>query len=156
VSVETLELCRRDAQEKFGFDLPNWEYSTGRVPTGSARNPRLYQDGYVLTGTLSGAMDPGALFGIHGAILSGRVAATAVDDPDRAIREFKGMTKFYRIGYYLRRFFSHIPGRLAAMDFNMRHPLLSYPMMALTSAAVPGYRHGFWNYEIMKSARRIK
>jgi hypothetical protein len=28
-------------------------------------------------------------------------------------------------------------------------------MMALTSAAVPGYRKGIWNYEIMKNAKRI-
>jgi len=155
VRVETLETCKRDIKEKFGLELQNWEYSTGCVPTGSARNPRLYQDGYVLAGTLSGAMDPGALFGIHGAILSGKVAATAVDDPDRAIKDFKDMNRFYRISFYLRRFFAHAPGRLAMMEFNIRHPLFSYPMMALTSAAVPGYRHGIWNYEIMKSAQRI-
>jgi flavin-dependent dehydrogenase len=155
VSADTLERCRKDAVEKFGFDLPKWEFTTGRVPTGSARNPRLYQDGYILAGTLAGAMDPGALFGIHGAILSGKVAATAVSDPDRAIREFKDLNRYYRISYYLRRFFSRAPGRLAVLDFNMRHPLIAYPMMALTSAAVPGYRKGIWNYEVMKSARRI-
>jgi hypothetical protein len=155
VSAETLELCKRDAADKFGFDIPKWEYTTGRVPTGSARNPRLYQDGYILAGTLAGAMDPGALFGIHGAILSGKVAATAVSDPDRAIREFKDMNRFYRISYYLRRFFSRLPGRLAVMDFNIRHPRIAYPMMYLTSAAVPGYRRGIWNYEVMKSARRV-
>ena len=156
VQAETLEMCKRDIKEKFGLDLPNWEYFTGRVPTGSARNPRLYQDGYVLAGTLSGAMDPGALFGIHGAILSGRLAAVAVDDPDRAAREFKEMNKYYRINYYLRRFFDRVPGKLAMMDFNMRHPLPCYPMMAITSAAVPGYRKGVWAYEIMKGAKRIK
>ncbi len=155
VKAETLEACKRDIKEKFGLEIPHWEYSTGRVPTGSARNPRLYQDGYILAGTLAGAMDPGALFGIHGAILSGKVAATAVEDPDGAIKAFKEMNRFYRISYYLRRFFSRIPGRLSVMDFNIRHPLFAYPMMALTSAAVPGYRHGFWNYEIMKTARRI-
>ena len=156
VSAETLELCVRDAEERFGFHLPKWEYSTGRVPTGSARNPRLYQDGYILAGTLSGAMDPGALFGIHGAILSGKVAATAVDDPERAIQEFKNMNRFYRISYYMRRFFSRMPGRLAMMDFNIRHPLIAYPMMLLTSAAIPGYHHGTWNYEVMKSAKRVQ
>lgn len=155
VSPETLELCKRDVKEKFGFELPKWEYTTGRVPTGSARNPRLYQDGYILAGTLSGAMDPGALFGIHGAILSGKVAATAVEDPDRAIDAFRGMNKFYRVGYYLRRFFSRVPGRLAVMDFNLRHPVFAFPLMFLTAAAVPGYRKGIWNYEVMKSARRI-
>ena len=156
VQVETLEMCKRDIKEKFDLEIPNWEYFTGRVPTGSAKNPRLYQDGYVLAGTLSGAMDPGALFGIHGAILSGKLAAMAVDDPDRAMKEFKEMNKHYRISYYLRRFLSHMPGRLAMMDFNMRHPLFSYPMMALTSAAVPGYRQSIWSYEIMKGAKRVE
>jgi len=155
VKIQTLEACKRDIKEKFDLEIPNWEYFTGRVPTGSARNPRLFQDGYVLAGTLSGAMDPGALFGIHGAILSGKLAAMAVDDPERALGEFKEMNKYYRISYYLRRLFSHIPGRLSVMDFNIRHPLFSYPMMALTSAAIPGYRKGMWNYEIMKNAKRI-
>lgn len=156
VEVRTLEACKRDIKEKYDLELPNWEFFTGRVPTASAGNPRLYQDGYILAGTLSGAMDPGSLFGIHGAILSGKVAATAVGDPDRAIREFKQLNKHYRLNYYLRRFFNHVPGRLAVMDFNLRHPLFSYPMMALTSAAVPGYRKGIWGYEIMKDAKRMQ
>jgi hypothetical protein len=71
------------------------------------------------------------------------------------MESFKDMNKYYRISYYLRRFFSHAPGRLAVMDFNIRHPRFSYPMAALTSGAVPGYRQGIWGYEIMKSARRI-
>jgi flavin-dependent dehydrogenase len=156
VGTEDLETCRRDVQKKFGLDFEKWLYFTGRVPTGSARNPRLFQDGYILAGTLSGAMDPGALFGIHGAILSGKVAATAVDNPDLAINEFKDLTRFYRISFYLRRFFSRVRGGLAMMDFNVRHPLFSYPMMLLTSGSVPGFRRGMWNYRMIKSAERIE
>ena len=68
VPAHALEACKRDVKEKFSMELDKWEFFTGRVPTGSAKNPRLLHDGYILAGTLSGAMDPGALFGIHGAI----------------------------------------------------------------------------------------
>jgi len=57
VTVEGLEACKVDVQKKFGLELDTWEYFTVRVPTGSARNPRLFQDGYILAGTLAGAMD---------------------------------------------------------------------------------------------------
>ncbi len=155
VTAEALEVCRKDVKKKFGLDLDKWEYFTGRVPTGSARNPRLFQDGYILAGTLSGAMDPSALFGVHGAILSGKVAADAVEDPEKAEKDFKEMNKFYRLGYYMRAVFSHLPGKLSMLQFHLRHPVLSFPMMAIGSLTVPGYRLSYWSYETMKGAKRV-
>lgn len=157
VPVGALEECRKDVKKKFEMDIDKWEFFTGRVPTGSARNPRLFHDGYILAGTLSGAMDPGALFGIHGAILSGKVAAEAVEDSDRAMREFKRLTRYYRIGYYMRAIFSRLPrGEFDMFEFNMKHPVLSFPMMALASLSIPGYRQSMWSREIMKNAERIQ
>ena len=155
VTVEGLEACKKDVQRRFGLDLNKWEYFTVRVPTGSARNPRLFQDGYILTGTLSGSMDPSSLFGIHGAILSGKVAATAVEDPDRAAKEFKRMNRFYKLAYYMKELQRRMPGKRALFEFNVRHPLLLFPMTAIISLAIPGYQHGFWNRDMVKGAERI-
>jgi len=153
VTDEGLEKCRVDIQQKFGLDLEEWTFFTGRVPTGSAKNPRLFQDGYILAGTLAGAMDPTSLFGIHGAILSGKIAAEAVENPDKAMREFKRMNRFYKIGYYLKELQKVMPFKLAIFEFNVNYP--RFPMMKISSLAVPGYPHGDWGYEMSKSRKRI-
>jgi flavin-dependent dehydrogenase len=156
VTAEGLEQCKSDIKRKFELDLDTWEYFTGRVPTGSARNPRLFHDKYILAGTLSGAMDPGNLFGIHGAMLSGKVAAMAVENPDRAIREFKRLNRFYSIAYCLKEFFRFMPGKLTFMELTVRYPSVFFPVMAISSLAVPGYRKGFWNYTVMKGVERVQ
>ena len=156
VTEEGLEACQADILNRFGLDLGEWDYFTVRVPTGSAKNPRLFQDGFILAGTLSGSMDPSSLFGIHGAILSGKVAATAVEDPDRSIKEFKRINRFYRLAYYMKEFQRLIPNERALFEFNVRHPLLLFPMTALISLAIPGYRHGFWNRDMVRGAEQIE
>jgi flavin-dependent dehydrogenase len=156
VTVEGLEACKEDIRKKFGLELDNWEYFTVRVPTASPRNPRLFHDGYILAGTLAGAMDPIALFGIHGAILSGKVAATAVEDPDRAMKEFRRITRYYRIAYFVKEFQKRMPKNMEMMEFSLMHPRLFYPMMWITSLAVPGYRQGIWSYEIMKRIEKVE
>jgi len=156
VSVEGLEQCKIDVKRKFDLDLDKWEYFSGRVPTGSARNPRLFQDKYILAGTISGAMDPVNLFGIHGAMLSGKIAAQAVENPERAMKEFKHINRFYSIAYCMKESFRVLPGKLMAMELSIRHPLIFFPLTALSSLSVPGYQQDVWNYSILKGVKRIQ
>ncbi len=76
-----------------GMDHPEWEYVSGAVPLAVPDNPRLFHRGFILCGTLSGAMDPLMGFGISGALVTGKVAALAVADPARAEEEFKRFTR---------------------------------------------------------------
>ncbi len=73
-----------------------WDVDLAGIPAASLKNPRLFHGRFILAGTLSGAMDPLLLFGVHGALVTGRVAAQAVDDPERAIREFRRINLFWR------------------------------------------------------------
>jgi flavin-dependent dehydrogenase len=155
ITVENLEACKKDIREKFGLDLEHWEYFTVRVPTASARNPRLFQDGYILAGTLSGAMDPVALFGIHGALLSGKVAAVAAQDPERGWKAFRRISRFFPVAFYLKQFQKKLPASPALMEFSLRHPRLFYPLMIVPSFSVPGWRGGVWNYEVFRGAERV-
>ena len=54
--------------------------NVGALPVATWRNPRLFAKNYNLTGTLSGSIDPFLLFGVHGALVSGKIAALAVTD----------------------------------------------------------------------------
>lgn len=77
----------------------NWEYISGSVPIGSADNPRLFHDNLILCGTIGGSMDPMFWFGILGALMSGKIAADAVTDPEGAEREFRRVNRFFRRAY---------------------------------------------------------
>jgi len=47
-------------------------------------------------------MDPWFWFGISGALVTGKVAATAITDPERATREFQGFTRNFKLIYSIK------------------------------------------------------
>jgi len=63
----------------------------------------------ILCGTISGFMDPFAWFGIHGGLLSGKVAALAVYDPQTAQSEFDRFNKNFKMVHFFK---SHIWTRM--------------------------------------------
>ena len=91
VSKETLKKYQSFMRRMEGVEHPgeSWIYSGGAVPIAAPDNPRLFWNDSVLCGTLSGMMDPMMWFGILGATVSGKVAALAITDRDRAVRDFQ-------------------------------------------------------------------
>jgi flavin-dependent dehydrogenase len=85
-----------------GIEHDNWEYVSGAVPLASVDNPRLFWGDHILCGTISGAMDPWFWFGISGALVTGKVAALAVYDRDKAVEEFKRFTRNFRLFYKIK------------------------------------------------------
>ncbi len=70
----------------------------GAAPVRHVSNPRLFQGNVILAGTVAGMMDPILFFGMHGAFLSGKIAARAVDDPAGAYDEFRRLNvTFYPV-----------------------------------------------------------
>jgi len=59
-------------------------------------NPRLFHRDLILAGTLAGMMDPVLLFGVHGALLSGKIAALDLSDPAGAFAEFRRLNAAFR------------------------------------------------------------
>lgn len=83
-----------------GIEFPEWhELDVGVLPMGSFSNPRLFHEKFILAGTLAGAQDPVLLFGVHGALVTGRIAALAVDNPEEAYREFRKINLFWKLSY---------------------------------------------------------
>ncbi len=90
------------------------------APVRHFSNPRLFQGDLILAGTLAGMMDPILLFGMHGAFISGKIAARAYSDPAGAYDEFRRLNwTFYPL--------------LAAKRIINRSPqdlMVKYPMWA--------------------------
>lgn len=95
VPREALEKYREFMRRVEGMEEEDWEYVHGVSPVVSPDNPGLVRDGLIMCGTMSGAIDPFMGFGISGALVSGRVAAIAVDDPEKAAEEFERFTRNY-------------------------------------------------------------
>jgi hypothetical protein len=144
LSAEAMEWFPKQLQEDEGLSFPHWNLIENMVgtPTGSFSNPRLFSGDLVLAGTLAGMQDPSMVLGVHGALVSGRIAAMAVHDRERAAAEFHRMNRWWRLSYLLRRLLwaTHpwgprvlVPGVLGLM----RH--VDQRFLWLINPAVPGW-----------------
>jgi len=106
ISEETQEWFPRRLKEDAGLDFTDWKLIENFVgtPTKSMFNPRLFHDRFILTGTLAGFQDPSFVMGVHGALISGRIAAIAVKDKKRALKEFRRMNRWWRFCYLGKKF----------------------------------------------------
>jgi hypothetical protein len=93
VEPECLERYRDFMRRVRGMDYEDWEYIGGVIPLKEPDNPRLVREELIMCGTISGCMDPLMGFGISGALVSGKVAATAVAEPEKAQEEFASFTR---------------------------------------------------------------
>ncbi len=124
------------------FEVPEWNSFTFPVPAASLKTPRIYVGSKILAGTLAGAMDPVAFFGLHGALVSGRIAAMAVEDKERAWQEFRKCVAVFPIAYLISRAMQMQPRRLNMLGFWTAFK--SFERLKLVQKiireGVPGYR----------------
>jgi len=88
IDPENLEKFKKILLEIEGRSFDKWRRFMGHTPKG----PLLFKKDFILAGTLAGVVEPAFGGGITGALLSGKIAADAVTDPDRALKEFKRFT----------------------------------------------------------------
>ncbi len=126
-----------------GFEVPAWNDFTFPVPAAHPRTPRLFVGNKILAGTLAGAIDPVAFFGLHGALVSGKIAAMAVEDKEKAWREFRRCTAVYTGAYTASRFKEVQPlpvmvlaFRLAFVGFDRNRAVHK-----ILVGGMPGYRN---------------
>jgi hypothetical protein len=53
----------------------------------------------IVAGSLAGCMEPFMFFGLHGALVSGKIAAAAVTDKEKAYAEFLKCNRFCEYRY---------------------------------------------------------
>lgn len=72
------------AVEDRKIEIENWFRFTGST----VRNPMLFDGNLIFAGTAAGLIEPARGYGIIGALLSGRIAATAVYNREKAQSEY--------------------------------------------------------------------
>lgn len=81
----------------------------GAVGRKNIDNPRLFAGNKIVAGAVAGFNEPFALFGVHGAIVSGKIASIAISDKATAYELFKKYTYFYKITWTYRQLFKLQP-----------------------------------------------
>lgn len=142
-----LRCFERELETTEGMRVAEWLAGYGPTPTVRFSNPRLFASDKILAGTLSGMMEPFVLFGVHGALVSGRIAALAVEDREAAWREFKRCMRGWRTRLCNRKAYDRLPAgarRLAVRGLNETLDALGEGagsrMLEGAFRAVPGYR----------------
>lgn len=100
---EGLERYRSFMRRVRDMEEDGWEYVHGVAPAASADSPQLIRDGFIMCGTISGSLDPFMGFGISGALVSGKVAAMAVTDREKALAEFERFNRNYAMVFEFKR-----------------------------------------------------
>lgn len=132
--------------EKEDTVLEGWgDLEGGACPVGSIRNPRLFQGDKIFTGTIAGAIDPFLFFGMLGALVSGKIAATAIEDKGLAYEEFKSVTRTFYPLYAAKRVWNKVPHGLKRAAFLANLPLVKLPIVEnialnVASSITPGWR----------------
>ena len=141
-----LQTFTRELEQTEGVKVDEWLYGYGPTPTAKFSNPRLFASDKILAGTIAGAMEPFALFGVHGALVSGKIAAMAVEDRNAAWREFKRNLTTWKRMLLNRKVYNRMPvsvRRTAVVGLNT---VLSSTgevgarMLSGAFHAVPGYQ----------------
>lgn len=129
LDVSVKERFERQLAENDGVEFEQWDaVNIGALPVRGSDNPRLFTRNFILAGTLSGSIDPLLLFGVHGALVSGKVAATAVSDHYGALAEFNRINKSFRSGFLLSYMYRHSP--MPALKLATWTGLYLYPYLA--------------------------
>jgi flavin-dependent dehydrogenase len=137
-----------------GIEFPKWTFHKGYIPVLDADSLRLFRNGRILTGTIAGMIDPAGLFGIHGALMAGKIAALAVTDAEKAIEEFRMLNRNYQRVRVLSSQLRKLPGRLALLRLMFRFPGLMSPVLRMVDDGIPGYgRH--WTADALRGRRKL-
>jgi hypothetical protein len=125
-----------------GIEVPGWNEFTFPVPAASIKTPRIFTADKILAGTLAGAMDPVAFFGLSGALVSGKIAALAIEDKEVAWREFRRCVSSYPVAYVLARLKELQPASLSVLGYRVVfHDFeRNRPAQRALVEGMPGYR----------------
>ncbi len=99
------------------LDPAAWNHFTMPLPAARPNNPSLFSSNKVLAGSLAGAIDPLAFYGLHGALVSGKIAALAAEDKEVAWREFRRCNRLFANSWLLATALTHTPAQLRCAGF---------------------------------------
>ena len=139
--------------ETEGLEFPKWEFSHAYLPMLERKSLQLFKDNRILTGTLSGMIDPAALYGIHGALMAGKIAFWAVTDKEKALSEFTRLNKNFQKIRIASNYMRKMPMRINLLRIMFTFTNAMTPFMRLIDSGIPGYKR-HWAIDTIKNRKR--
>lgn len=137
---ENLKRFKKELEKTQGIVFENWTYSTGCSPN----TLQLFREDIILSGSLSGMIDPFLQFGIVGSLISGKIAALAVGDRKKAEIDFNIFTKRFKTSRLMKRIYNKVPLRSVFQPMIMnnldRTRFITRPMFG----GIPGFVKRDW------------
>lgn len=128
-----------------GLELKGWrDLIGGAAPHRTLSNPVLFKNNMIVIGTLAGVMEPMMNFGMLGALICGRVGATAVTDAGAAYEEFKRLTAFFRPSMMVKRVNDRLPPAARRVAWGLFSTMINGMSGENRERAfqfIPGYRN---------------
>ncbi|MBN1289073.1 MAG: NAD(P)-binding protein [Actinobacteria bacterium] len=154
IGKATLEAFKEKMYEAEGFEFPEFLHFTFPVPAASLNNPRLFAGNKIITGSLASCIEPFMFFGLHGAFVSGKIAATAVSDKEKAYREFLKCNRLYKTIYLAKKATKRFmyPALHLGMMFGMdraANMMVQMPMAPRFTRNFKAIMPGYQNYTKM-------
>ncbi|MBN2027349.1 MAG: NAD(P)-binding protein [Actinobacteria bacterium] len=103
VGEERRGIWERQLKETEGVEFKTWWAERGYFASRYPNQPRLFCGEKIIAGTLAGAQDPGTYFGCHGAMVSGKIAAIALEDKATAQEMFELCNRSFNRMWLIRR-----------------------------------------------------
>ena len=95
------------------------------------------------------------MFGIHGALMAGKIAELTYTDTERALDDFKRFNKNYQRVRVVSAAMRRMPMRLTMANLMMKFPRLMSPSLKMIDDGIPGYdKH--WTVEMMEGSKRVR
>ncbi len=143
LSKTNLEKFAEEVSRMEDFTLTPWkEVDIGVVPFKAYNTPQLFYKDKIIAGSMAGAIDPLMGFGMLGALLSGKIAAMAINDRDKALKEFRRMNILYNPELLIKKLWDACPAvvRCAYIRYSgIAYNYLPSYIINKTYSFIPGY-----------------
>lgn len=141
-----LDKCAAQVKERLGLDL-KWTRCNLGIATEKLDNPSLFSGKKILAGPISGMQDPLIGFGSTAALVSGKIAAIAVENEEKALEDFKRFNTHFERSYLERMFIESLPKAsslaLAGSALRLAETLgLELTLLGFMQIHVPGFSKG--------------
>ncbi len=103
VGEEQMNVWEKQLKEQEDLAFNFKDLQQGPFRSRYPNSPTLFSGDKILAGTIAGAQDPGTYFGVHGAMVSGKIAAIALEDKGVADEMFKITNRSFNVMWTGRR-----------------------------------------------------
>jgi len=126
-------------EDKFEFD--KWSLVRDNFPEKIYLFKKIHGKTQILTGAVSGFLDPFFGFGVNSSLTSGKIAALAVTSKEKGIKEFRRFTRNLNRMFILSRVYDFMPLRNEIIEKLFRNTGRGLPIIKKNMKSIPGFTH---------------